>query len=119
MEGNNSTEESEKSQQGLDSTQLIFAGIILVFAIMGIAGNIALIRIYKGKNLQNRFNCLMLFLTICDLCFLVMCIFDFVIIEIVGETPFFNWLVEICFTASVYTTVAIALERYLVFCKDV
>ena len=119
MEGNSSIKEPEKYQQGLDSTQLVFAGIALIFTIMGIAGNIALIHIYKAKNLNVRFNCLMMFLSICDLCFLVMGILDFVTIEIVGETPFLGWLVQVCFTASVYTTVAIAMERYLVFCRNV
>ena len=105
-------------KNGLDSSQMFFAGILLVLAAFGIGGNIALIRNYKTKNLKVRFNCLMLFLAICDLTYLISIIVVLIVVETVGEVHFLHWLCEVFFACSVYTTTAITLERYLVFCKD-
>ena len=114
----NETDLENQEQEGLDSTQMFFAGILVVFAAFGIGGNIALIRNYKAKNLKVRFNCLMLFLAICDLSFLIIIILALIAVEIVGEVHFLHWLCEVFFACSVYTTTAITLERYVVFCKD-
>ena len=105
-------------ENGLDSSQMFFAGILVVLAAFGIGGNIALIRNYKAKNLKVRFNCLMLFLAICDLTYLISIIVVLIVVETVGEVHFLHWLCEVFFACSVYTTTAITLERYLVFCKD-
>ena len=105
-------------ENGLDSSQMFFAGILVVLAAFGIGGNIALIRNYKAKNLKVRFNCLMLFLAICDLTYLISIMVVLIAFEIVGEVHFLHWLCEVFFACSVYTTTAITLERYLVFCKD-
>ena len=114
----NETDLENQEQEGLDSTQMFFAGILVVFAAFGIGGNIALIRNYKAKNLKVRFNCLMLFLAICDLSFLIIIILALIVVEIIGEVHFLHWLCEVAFSCSVYSTTAITLERYLVFCKD-
>ena len=114
----NETDLENQEQEGLDSTQMFFAGILVVFAAFGIGGNIALIRNYKARNLKVRFNCLMLFLAICDLSFLIIIILALIAVEIVGEVHFLHWLCEVAFSCSVYTTTAITLERYAVFCKD-
>ena len=114
----NETDLENQEQEGLDSTQMFFAGILVVFAAFGIGGNIALIRNYKTKNLKVRFNCLMLFLAICDLTYLISIMVVLIVVETVGEVHFLHWLCEVFFCCSVYTTTAITLERYLVFCKD-
>ena len=113
---NNSNDTDIKN--GLDSSQMFFAGILVVLAAFGIGGNIALIRNYKAKNLKVRFNCLMLFLAICDLTYLISIIVVLIVVETVGEVHFLHWLCEVFFACSVYTTTAITLERYLVFCKN-
>ena len=113
---NNSNDTDIKN--GLDSNQMFFAGILVVLAAFGIGGNIALIRNYLAKNLKVRFNCLMLFLAICDLTYLISIMVVLIVVETVGEVHFLHWLCEVFFACSVYTTTAITLERYLVFCKD-
>ena len=113
---NNSNDTDIKN--GLDSSQMFFAGILVVLAAFGIGGNIALIHNYKATNLKVRFNCLMLFLAICDLTYLISIIVVLIVVETVGEVHFLHWLCEVFFACSVYTTTAITLERYLVFCKD-
>ena len=113
---NNSNDTDIKN--GLDSSQMFFAGILVVLAAFGIGGNIALIRNYQAKNLKVRFNCLMLFLAICDLTYLISIIVVLIVVETVGEVHFLHWLCEVFFCCSVYTTTTITLERYLVFCKD-
>ena len=113
---NNSNDTDIKN--GLDSNQMFFAGILVVLAAFGIGGNIALIRNYLAKNLKVRFNCLMLLLAICDLTYLISIMVVLIAFEIVGEVHFLHWLCEVFFCCSVYTTTAITLERYLVFCKD-
>ena len=113
---NNSNDTDIKN--GLDSNQMFFAGILVVLAAFGIGGNIALIRNYLAKNLKVRFNCLMLFLAICDLTYLISIIVVLIVVETVGEVHFLHWLCEVFFACSVYTTTAITLERYLVFCKN-
>ena len=113
---NNSNDTDIKN--GLDSSQMFFAGILVVLAVFGIGGNIALIRNYQAKNLKVRFNCLMLFLAICDLTYLISIMVVLIVVETVGEVHFLHWLCEVFFCCSVYTTTAITLERYLVFCKN-
>ena len=113
---NNATDSDVEN--GLDSSQMFFAGILVVLAAFGIGGNIALIRNYQAKNLKVRFNCLMLFLAICDLAYLISIIVVLIVVETVGEVHFLHWLFEVFFACSVHTTTAITLERYLLFCKD-
>ena len=113
---NNSNDTDIKN--GLDSSQMFFAGILVVLAVFGIGGNIALIRNYQAKNLKVRFNCLMLLLAICDLTYLISIMVVLIVVETVGEVHFLHWLCEVFFCCSVYTTTAITLERYLVFCKN-
>ena len=115
---NHNNANDSEIENGLDSSQMFFAGILVVLAAFGIGGNIALIRNYQAKNLKVRFNCLMLFLAICDLTYLISIIVVLIVVETVGEVHFLHWLCEVFFACSVYTTTAITLERYLVFCKN-
>ena len=85
----------------------------LVIGIFGFIGNLALIYTYSKKNLQIRFNVLMITLATFDIMYLI---FD----STTYLTDF--WILinfrGFAFTGSVITTVTISLERYLVLCKD-
>ena len=115
---NLSTDKSVDQESGIGTLEMVFAGILVSFAVAGIAGNIAMVITYKKKNLKIRFDCLMLLLAIVDLMFLLLLINTLVLAVILGNIPWLFFLVECVFSGSVYTTTVISLERYLLLCRD-
>ena len=90
--------------------QLIFTVTISIF---GLFGNSALIYKFSKKNLEIRFNALMITLAAYDIFYLL-----------TDSTTHLtaHWTLNhfrgFAFTGSIITTVTISLERYLVLCKD-
>ena len=105
-------------EENLQTAELVLCGTLISFALLGIIGNILLILTYKKKDLKTRFNSLMLLLAICDLFYLIFLSFTLVVLSFYGTVPVLVFLTECVFSGSVYTTTVIALERYLVFCRD-
>ena len=124
--------------------QLAIFSICALIALIGIIGNIALILSYKRKGLNTRFNQLLVTLATFDLIFLLVipsvpASFYFVSNDAPGRsgrflgTPnstaktngflaLFNIAYIVSYTAlkgSIFTTIAITAERYLVDCKSV
>ena len=118
MEENLTSTKSPDQEPGLGTEETVLGGILMVFAIAGIVGNSLLINTYKTKNLQVRFDCLMLMLATIDLVFLILLIFGFAISMELGNTPWLFFIIECVFSGSVYTTTVIAMERYLLLCRD-
>ena len=106
---------------------LTILSICAFIALFGIIGNIALIIKYK-RNELNVVRCqhLMLTLAIFDLTFLltipgVLTSFYFLTTDDI-DTTLFNItyiLMQFAWKGSVFTTVAITLERYLVDCRSI
>ena len=117
----NSTTEEELSD--IDVVQMAGKGLFFLFALIGLMSNIALIRIYKKKDLSLRFNSLMLILAMFDLATITLFLVTGIIQFSLGNSmPVFNAIllyvdvsVAVC---SGYTMIAVALDRYLIFCKD-
>ena len=97
-------------------------GVSGITWLLGMFGNIALIAIYSKKNLNLRFNKLMITLAIFDLSYLTvhMCLFiNSVTLGVTSVTHMiFGFLGYCAFKGSAFTTIAISLERYLILCKD-
>jgi len=101
-----------------------------LIVLIGIIGNIALIVTYKRKGLNTRFNQLMVTLATFDLIFLLVipivpATFYFVSTQqtdAVAALVLFNIAYIVSYTSfkgSIFTTMAITAERYLVDCKSV
>ena len=108
--------------------QLAIFSICALIALIGIIGNIALILSYKRKGLNTRFNQLLVTLATFDLIFLLVipsvpASFYFVsTAKTNGFLALFNIAYIVSYTAlkgSIFTTIAITAERYLVDCKSV
>ena len=118
---NNTTEETS-----FNAVQWIMFVICLAFALVGIVSNIALILTLKQKDMKIRFNCLMILRAVFDLTtcftFILAAISYFVFHEqdehnhVLESIPLF--LDSIAFNCSAFTMITIALERYLVLCKN-
>ena len=121
---NNTTEEPSS----LNTAQWVMSVICLAYALVGIVSNIALILTLKQKDMKIRFNCLMILRAVFDLTtcftFILAAISYFVFHEqdehnqnhVLESIPLF--LDSIAFNCSAFTMITIALERYLVLCKD-
>ena len=104
--------------------ELISAGISALLGLFGIIGNIGLIVVYRKKPLKVRFNALMLMLATFDLLFIltvpavaILGIWTFKVRHLfwpLHVTYYFN---QVAFSGSILTTIAMALERYLMVCK--
>ena len=104
--------------------ELISAGISALLGLFGIIGNIGLIVVYRKKPLKVRFNALMLMLATFDLLFIltvpavaILGIWTFEVRHLfwpLHVTYYFN---QVAFSGSILTTIAMALERYLMVCK--
>ena len=117
---NNTTEETS-----FNAAQWIMFVICLAFALVGIVSNIALILTLKQKDMKIRFNCLMILRAVFDLTtfftFILAAISYFVFHEqvdnhVLESIPLF--LDSVAFNCSAFTMITIALERYLVLCKN-
>ena len=94
--------------------------LLCLIGLIGIIGNLGLIVSHKRKGVQQRFNCLIVLLGSFNLCYLstamVKRILDFTGGG-VSKHPFvfFQIFSE---KGSIFTTVALATEKYLKLCKD-
>ena len=118
-------EESYTSLASLDATsKLAFKIVCCIISIFGLLGNLALFVIYVRKDRKVRFNFLMLMIATYDFFFIFFGVVK-VIIELTvssEDQPIFfkivAFLYYFTFTGSVYTTTLVAIERYLILCKE-
>ena len=119
---------SESTESNIYYILLVIFSICALIALIGIIGNIALILTYRRKGLNTRFNQLLVTLATFDLIFLLVipsvpASFYFVsIAKTNGFLALFNIAYIVSYTAlkgSIFTTIAITAERYLVDCKSV
>ena len=118
---NLTTSEDDTVPTGIDAVQLIGIVLFFTFTVIGLASNIALIGIYKKKDLTLRFNSLMLTLAFFDLTTIVFFILTAILQLTIGHELnlvllYLDGSLIIC---SAYTMVAIALDRYLSLCKGI
>ena len=113
----------------LDATsKLPFKIVNCIISIFGLVGNLALFVIYVRKDHKVRFNSLMLLITSFDFIFLV---FENVrtVIELTEDVKWIYmdkpiylriilFLYGFTFTGSVYTTILVNIERYLILCRE-
>ena len=115
------TDGDDTVSSGIDAVQLTGKVLFFIFTAIGLASNIALIRIYKKKDLTLRFNKLMLTLASFDLTTIAFFTLTAILQLTIGHDLNFIFLyldgsLVIC---SAYTMVAIALDRYLTLCKGI
>ena len=100
--------------------EIIIYIIKAIFFAFGIYGNYSLITIYRKKNLKDRFNGLMLLLSSCAMTCLSLHLVFFICSFFIKttSTPYLTlvFLSESPFRGIIFSTVAVATERYLVFC---
>ena len=108
-------------ESGIDA--LLLTGIVLFFTFtaIGLASNIAMIGIYKKKDLTRSFNSLMLTLASFDLATIAFFILTAIVQLTIGHDfnrilLYLDGSLVIC---SAYTMVAIALDRYLSLCRGI
>ena len=98
--------------------QIALGVFCFAFALIGIVSNIAMILIFKQKDLKIRFNCLIILRAVFDL-ITIICYLMTAMLYFIGSTGPFCWFVCACaFNCSAFTMTNIALERYLVLCKE-
>ena len=104
-----------------DLVEQILASCFCLFALIGIVSNLALLLIYKKKDLSIRFNCLMLLLATFDMVTMFMYLLTLILAVLIGpdKLDILLYFDSCCISCSVYTITAIALERFLVLCKQV
>ena len=104
-----------------DLVEQILASCFCLFALIGIVSNLALLLIYKKKDLSIRFNCLMLLLATFDMVTMFMYLLTLILAVLIGpdELDILLYFDSCCISCSVYTITTIALERFLVLCKQV
>ena len=94
----------------------ILASCFCLFALIGIVSNLALLLIYKKKDLSIRFNCLMLLLATFDMVTMFMYyLLTLILAVLIGpdQLDILLYFDSCCISCSVYTITAIALERFL------
>jgi len=100
---------------------------LTIVAILGLIGNIALILIFWAQSNQKHVKALFISLAIFDLIFITCALLSFTTNEFFPDLYYSNvslalpWLLPIsqsALTGSVYFTIAISIERYLLVCKN-
>ena len=107
---------------GINVGQLTGKVLFFIFTAIGLASNIALIGIYKKKNLTLRFNSLMLTLAFFDLAAVASCLLTAILQLTIGDDQNFALLYYLdvaLLNCSGYTMVVIALDRYLSLCRGI
>ena len=104
--------------QVLRSSWLI--GVEWITVVFGLIGNIALIAIFRKKDLKLRFNSLMLTLAIFDLIYLCSQITASMAIYFGADfnDKIIQNLSNIPFSLSTFTAIAISIERYCMVCRS-
>ena len=115
------TKAEDTVPSAIDGIQLTGEVLFFIFTAIGLASNIALIGIYKKKDLTLRFNSLMLTLASFDLTTIAFFILTAILQLTIGHDLNFVFLyldgsLIIC---SAYTMVAIAVDRYLFLCRGI
>ena len=116
------TKAEDTVPSAIDGIQLTGEVLFFIFTAIGLASNIALIGIYKKKNLTLRFNSLMLTLAFFDLAAVASCLLTAILQLTIGDDQNFALLYYLdvaLLNCSGYTMVAIALDRYLTLCKGI
>ena len=100
--------------------------LVLIVGLLGIIGNVLLIRLFLKTEVKLNFHLLMITLAIYDTIYIALCILVFAIPELFEDyrkneyhfyvVPKAIPIIQIALTGSVYCTVAISLERYLTVC---
>ena len=109
------------------STLCVFEVILVIASgVLGIIGNILLIKLFLYYEAQLNFHKLMITLAIYDTIYVSLCILVFSIPEFFEAyissgvyayvVPRAIPMIQVSLTGSVYCTVAISLERYLTVC---
>ena len=102
----------------LNVLQIALGVFCFAFAFIGIVSNIVMIHIFIQKNAMHRFNSLIILHAVFDL-ITIFCYLMTAILYFIGYTGPYSWFVCACaFNCSAFTMTNIALERYLVLCKD-
>ena len=107
--------------------QKVFIGITLLFALIGIMANSLLIKKYlKTRDLNILFPCLIVYLAFSDILYLIFTTVSEVNIlaGLSFRTHLTYFMLTAClqrfaFAGSMFTTIALAIDRYLVLCRRV
>ena len=117
-------EQSITSLMTLDATsKLAFKIVCCIISLFGLLGNLALVVIYVRKDRKVRFNSLMLLIMTFD-SFFIVCGVANMVIELTESSEdkilvkVITFLYHFTFTGSVSTTTLVAIERYLILCKE-
>ena len=107
-----------EGENPLNPLQLTLTGFCFVFVLVGIVSNIAMILNFKQKDLTIRFNSLIILCAVFDL--ITICTFALTTSSyfIKGPVVIFLFVFNVAFNCSALTMTTIALERYLVLCKN-
>ena len=101
-----------------------FIGAQWIPVVFGLIGNVALIAIFRKKDLRLRFNSLMLTLAIFDLIYLCMQITQSMAMYLKSFGPYrplvdkMDVFSNTAFSLSSFTAIAISIERYCKVCRN-
>ena len=102
----------------LDTSQLILTTFCFIFDFVGIISNVALIHIFKQKDLKVRFNCLMILLTAFDLAKLISFDVNALLYFLKVDAKALRFLDHLVFNCSTYTMMTMAFERFRWICRQ-
>ena len=108
-------------------TKFVFEVILLlIVGLIGIIGNVLLIKMFLKIEAKLNFHLLMITLAIYDTLYITLCALVFSIPELFQDysnngthlyiVPIAIPIIQVALTGSVYCTIAISLERYLTVC---
>ena len=120
----NSSESQEQEVDPLKVFLKVVVGITILLILIGIVANFLLIKKYlTTRNLNLLFPCLIVYLAIFDIVYLICTgLYD---VGILAGLRNPTWkltlacLSEFASSGSIFTTIVLAIERYLVLCQSV
>ena len=120
----NSSESQEQEVDPLIVFLKTVVGITILLILIGIVGNFLLIKKYlTTRNLNLLFPCLIVYLAIFDIVYLICTgVYDVGILARLGNLTgslTLMCLMEFAGSGSIFTTIVLAIERYLVLCQSV
>ena len=118
------SQEDEEEVDPIAVVQKVVIVITLLFILIGIVGNCLLIKKYlTTRNLNLLFPCLIVYLAIFDIVYLICTgVYDIGILAGLGNligSLTLMCLMEFAGSGSIFTTIVLAIERYLVLCQSV